>query len=373
MKQYSFGTCKLEIADPVVVGQAKGHFWFSTLHPFDDRNLLCEVVVTADMAQGKWPAKLYLSRDGGSSWNWVRDIDSYGPISTPLGPNRLLMMPYELWALSAKDKRNAQAEGTILTLSQEGSVAAETATVKFLDFPRDLADYHVGELYLLTNGNILRWRDGGLITTIYGRFAGEGKDCNIAMTSQDGGFTWRYHSLVAEGMTMQNAGEGANESNSVRLPDGRLMCVYRVGSSQPYCKSYSADEGATWTIPESMPGVFSVEPQLVRLGKGLILLSGGRPGLYLWVCADKEGKQWERINLAEHHNASLAEASSQYPASFCEGKDSSLSTSYTGMQKIGPNEALISYDRLTNSWSGAPGPWGKEDMVFTVRVKVEPR
>lgn len=124
-----------------------------------------------------------------------------------------------------------------------------------------------------------------------------------------------------------------------------------------------------------MKGVWSVEPQLRRLDNGLILLSGGRPGLFLWVCDDGEGRRWERFNLADHHNASTAASNLRYNDRFCEGQemfDPYQSTSYTGMQELGPDEVLVSYDRLGNGWQGSPGPWGKTDAVFTVRVKAVP-
>lgn len=371
MEEYPLADCVLHAAPPVEVGRAKGHHWFPSLHPIGEQGVLCEVVTTDDKAQGKWPAVLYLSRDRGASWRRAADIDSYGPISIPLGANQTLLMPYELWPLTPGDKRNAQADGTILTGGPNGNLSLATTPVKYLDFPRDLADYNVEELCLLTNGNILPSRDGSLLTTVYGQFAGESKYSNLAVRSDDGGRTWRFLSVVADWRQVPDAREGPDESNTVRLADGRLLCVYRVGSGTDYHKSYSSDEGATWTPPERMEGVFSVEPQLVRLDNGLILLSGGRPGLYLWVCSDGEGKRWERFNLASHHNACRPEEALRYPDAFCAGQDSSLSTSYTGMMKVGPNEVLLSYDRLANGWHGAPGPWGQADMVFTVRVQVE--
>jgi len=376
MKTYRLPTCTLNIETPALVGQAKGHFWFSTLHPLNEKEVLCEVVIADDKAQGQWPAVLYLSRDGGATWRKAADIASYGPISTPFGPRTLLFMPYELWPLEPGDKRNAKADGTIVTCDQSGHVAVRRATVRYLDFPRDLAPYHEDELLMLTNGNILPLRDRSKFATIYGTFAGEKQYVNVAVTSADEGLTWRFRSVVAGWQDTPGAGEGPCESNTCRLADGRLLCVYRVGSGRgsAYYQNTSADEGLTWSKPEPMPDVFSVEPQLVRLENGLILLSGGRPGLFLWVCADGEGKRWERVNLAAHHNETVADAALHYADGLAKGEDcpeSGQTTSYTGMVAIGPNEVLISYDRLANAWHGAPGPWGETDAVFCVRVKAQ--
>jgi len=372
MRGYEFEGFAIELDRPVEVDRGSGHFWFSTLHAVEGRDILCEVVTSDDRAQGKWPAVLCLSRDGGRSWTRITEIESYGPNSVRIGPRRLLLMPYELWPVSPGDKRDARAEGTVLRCSEDGVISAEPRAVQFLGFPRDLADYYEGELCLLTNGNILPLRDGRLLTTLYGKYAAEERYWNFAVTSDDGGFTWRYLSVVARPEGEGDVAEGPDESNTVRLADGRLLCVYRVGGCLEYRKSYSADEGATWSPPERVEGAWSVEPRLVRLESGLILLSGGRPGLFLWVCADGEGRRWERINLGSHHNALMPDASLHYSEQFCAGKkvcEPPQSTSYTGMVRTGPDEALVCYDRLGNGWAGAPGPWGEQDVVFCVRVR----
>jgi hypothetical protein len=372
MKRYDFDGFSLELDCPVEVGREAGHFWFPTIHPVKGRDLLCLAVTTDDKAQGKWPGVLSRSRDGGASWARARTIDSYGPNSLPLGQRRLLVMPYELWPVSPGDRRNARADGTVLSCPLKGALSAETAAVRFLDFPQDLADYHKGELCILTNGNILPIGDRLLFTTLYGRCVGDDRYTNFAVISEDGGFTWRFLSTVARPEGDADVAEGPDESNTVRLADGRLLCVYRVGSGLEYRKSYSADAGRTWTRPQVVEGAWSVEPQLVRLRNGLILLSGGRPGLLLWGCADGEGDRWEPVNLAEHHNALFPDSSLRYSDVFCQAKEPcepAQSTSYTGMKAVGPNEVVVCYDRLGNGWAGAPGPWGQHDVVFCVRVR----
>ena len=380
MRSYQLERSRLDIGAPVEVGRAKGHFWFPTLHAVEGNEILCEMTVSADVAQGKWPAVLYLSRDGGASWERAREIESYGHQTVRIAPRKLLLLPYELWPLALGDRRNLKADGTIFTCGRDGAVSAEPTPVRFVDFPRDLADSHEGELCLLTSGNILPLNDGRLLATVYGQYA-EDEELTLrvfAVSSEDGGFTWRYLSAVAGPEDVPDAAKKPrpSESNTVRLADGRLMCVYRVGSYLEYRKSYSADEGEAWTKPERMEGVWSVEPQLVRLENGLILLSGGRPGLLLWACADGEGREWERVNLGEHHNALVPDEAVRFSDVFCEAKetfDPYQSTSYTSLMAAGPDEALICYDRLANGWGGAPGPWGEADAVFCVRVRATRR
>jgi hypothetical protein len=374
MKSYSFDGIQVDIGTPVEVGRQSGHFWFSSVHRFSEEELLCEVVAAPDEAQGKWPAVLFSSRDQGASWTRSLDIDSYGPASVLLEPGRLLLMPYEVWPLTADNRRNGVADGTLLTRRSDGSMQAETTPVRFLNFPFDLAEYHEKELSLLTNGNILRLDSGRLLTTAYGHLEGDKKYSAFALTSEDGGLTWRFLSVVASWRDIPDAPEGPDESNTVLLADGRLMCVYRVGSGRDhlYHRSYSGDDGRSWSAPEPVNGAWSVEPGLTRLDNGLLLLSGGRTGLFLWLCPDGVGERWTPINLAEHHNACLTDASLHFSKAFCSARewyDPYESTSYTEILRIGPDEALICYDRLGNGWGGAPGPYGATDMVFCIRVR----
>ncbi|MBI2298249.1 MAG: exo-alpha-sialidase [Armatimonadetes bacterium] len=372
----TLASCVLTLTSPVLVDKAPGHFWFPTLHVAGTKWLVCEVVKTGDMAQGKWPAVLYVSADGGRTWRKGAETDSYGPASFSPAEGKLLIMPYEMWPLEPGDKRRARADGTRVSIADDGTVTTAAQPMQFLDFPRDLGPYNKDELCMLTNGNLLRRRDGSLIATMYGTYEGEKKYVNLALTGNDDGATWRYLGTVGTWQDTPGEPEGPCESSNVRLADGRLMCVYRVGSGRGhvYWRSYSADDGVTWTKPAAMPGVWSVEPQLVRLENGLILLSGGREGLFLWVCADGEGKQWEPVNLAEHHNRTLAGTALHLDPDYVSAKsngDPAASTSYTGMVQVGPNEVAVVYDRLANGWSGAPGPRGAEDAVFCVRVSAK--
>ena len=47
-----------------------------------------------------------------------------------------------------------------------------------------------------------------------------------------------------------------------------------------------------------------------------------------------------------------------------------MSTSYTGIMPLGSDEVMVAYDRLGNGWSGAPGPNGDLDRVFSIVLKV---
>ncbi len=374
MKTYRFEGINLEISAPFLVGCAEGHFWFPTVHPLDDSNIICEVVLSADVAQGEWPASLYLSRDSGNTWAHATDIDSYGHTSFLRAEHELVLMPYETWPLEPGDRRNGSAKGTVIRMTDDGDVSTDRVAMQFLGFPKDISDYHKNELTLMNNGNILKLSDGSLFTTLYGNYAGEEK-CSAWCLSSPDGITWTFLSLIASWKDTPGAKEGPDESATVRLTDGRLMCVYRIGSGrdQLFHKSVSADEGQSWSKPEAIAGAWSVQPRLASVGEHSILLAGGRPGLFLWANEDGTGGDWQRISLAAHHNELFDDPAFHFEEEVCSGEGRAKptqTTSYTGLAAISPDEAILCYDRLANGWDAAPGPWGQKSAAFAVRIRV---
>ena len=370
---YQLDRSTIEAAAPVEVGHKTGQFWFSTLHQIGTDTLVCSVVRADDTEQGQWPGELYVSEDGGVSWREDLAIESCGQASVRHDESSTLVMPYELWPASPGSKTDCVAPGTLLTKTSDGSIAAAARDVRFSNFP-SLAPYHQDVLCLLHSGNLLRLADGSLLTTLYGKLERDEKKWLIfAAVSNDGGFTWHYHSTVANCDDAPEAEEGPNESAVQLLDNGDLLCVLRVSSNSDFYKSYSRDGGVTWSKPTHMEGMWSVQPRLARLGNGALVLTCGRPGLFLWLCTDGKGEKWEALNLGTHHNECTEHEPHRFSEAFCRGEsdgDPAISTTYTGIMPWKSDGLIVTYDRLANGWSGASGPNGDFDRVFSVALKV---
>ena len=52
------------------------------------------------------------------------------------------------------------------------------------------------------------------------------------------------------------------------------------------------------------------------LTNGALLVSGGRPGLGLWVSADGFGRQWENFDIPTQHNKLMAEPAMKFCDAF---------------------------------------------------------
>ena len=202
---------------------------------------------------------------------------------------------------------------------------------------------------------------------------------NFFVSSTSEGRSWSYRSHIDFHSTMSSKAEGITESAIAELANGTLLSVFRLQSDLPLYKAYSTDEARSWSAPQRTPA-WSVYPQLRALPNGAVVLASGRPGLGLWVSSDSGGS-WAFTNLCAQHNRLYPDRALHYqPTELAVRNASSPGTwpmqtkAYVGMEVLGCEGAacdvMITYDRLANGNDGPPGPWGKVDAVFAMRVTV---
>ena len=153
--------------------------------------------------------------------------------------------------------------------------------------------------------------------------------------------------------------EGPGENDVVRLKDGTLLSVFRVDSCAPYWHSRSSDAGLTWSPPAALSKDVngSARPKLLLLPNGQPLLSGGRPGLFLWL-GDLTATHWTALNVAAIHNTlTRDEPAWQYAPGFIDGSAVGApcapvgpaggqrvpagTTSYASLLQTGPGQFLL--------------------------------
>ena len=39
-----------------------------------------------------------------------------------------------------------------------------------------------------------------------------------------------------------------------------------------------------------------------RLSSGTIVITSGRPGIYMWLSTDARGRSWQQVDIIGHHN-----------------------------------------------------------------------
>jgi hypothetical protein len=136
---------------------------------------------------------------------------------------------------------------------------------------------------------------------------------------------------------------------------------------------YSHDDGHTWSTPTVMPGPIGVEPKLRVLNKsGRLVLSTGRPGIFLYVANDPP-TTWSRFNIAAAHNQLVKDKTLKF-ATDIPGEGTNGTTSYTGLAVsraagAGDTDAVyVTYDRLGAGW-GTIGK-GQVSAVFCMKLEI---
>jgi hypothetical protein len=191
----------------------------------------------------------------------------------------------------------------------------------------------------------------------------------VALGSEDVGRTWHYLSTIAGADAVPDAREGVCESCLIKLADGDVMCVSRVGGGrdQLLSRTYSSDGGKTWSKVDRLPA-WSVLPAMVRLENGVIAVSTGRPGLFLWLSTDLRGRNWEPFDVMAYHNSAMDErhhispgkaglavlSRKEYRIKHLDFDHPDQTTSYTSMVEVSPNRLLLVYDRMPYGWMPVP-------------------
>lgn len=162
-----------------------------------------------------------------------------------------------------------------------------------------------GLMPIVWSGYIKELQDGSLVASVYGGFykSSLGKILRTGISfykSIDMGHNWSilgkipYHGLKENDETTNpfDGKNGFSEPSFEILKDGTYICVMRNENwNVPMCKSYSNDNGKTWSIPKPFTPN-GVKPRIILMDNGTMVLISGRPGIQLRVCVDGDGDIW---------------------------------------------------------------------------------
>jgi hypothetical protein len=238
-------------------------------------------------------------------------------------------------------------------------------------------------LNLRFDGNVIRVGNR-LIAPMYGTKEGDRFSRLMAVASSDEGRVWRYLSTIADGSILGDLrdkllAEGPNEAGMVELANGELMIVFRTGDGAGWHlnRAYSSDSGLTWSRPDQLPAV-GVEPSVVRCQNGIIALTTGRPGIYLWVSTDERAARWQSVDVVDYHNRWAPDSSHRIRYTTAGGKTvqgrhrhhKDQTTSYTEIVEVAPNRLLLIYDRTPFGWEPVPGASAEANRIFVMPIEL---
>ena len=355
---------RVTLSEPIAIGRSRGYFWFPNLWRMPNGDLLATISPVADIHMSSIPYLVTWSRDGGLSWSEPIVTNDGGQTLLQLSNGDAILLPYILrprpQGMGAPYNRIPAATRDVAYIPSGVTITGWPGPAKTIVPGLDMESFAF-------NGQTLQLQDGSYLATVYGALRDLPGDRIFAVQSSDG-VHWAIYSLIADNMCGVVGKEGPNESALLRLNDGRILCVFRVGSRANYGQCWSSDEGKSWSAPVTMDGVFSVQPSLATRADGVIALGGGRPGLYLWLNADGSGLTWQAIDMQAHHNACHP---NEAIARYTDHNHQQQTSAYTEVVAVDETHFLYLYDRLANGWHPIPEAMDDTNSVWLVRVSVE--
>jgi hypothetical protein len=360
VRTQQIGELEVTLSAPVLVARSQGYCWFPTLLRTGSGDLLAVMSNYHDDHVEKATALLSWSTSGGLTWSEPSvGLYSDASLRTPGGDQ--LLLPYYLRP-QPKGAMGAPYQ-LVPRGKREVKVVEEGLDVEGWPRPDKSLAPKLGLSGFVFNGSTIPIKDGTL-ATLYGYFQETKRYSLVAASSKDG-VTWKIRSTIADENCPLAGAEGPCESATCRLKDGRLLCIFRLASNVSYGQVWSDDDGQTWTKPEAMADIGSVQPALAVLESGTVILTGGRPGIWAWFNRDGDGKKWERLDLRAHHNACQTDDPVTNPAN--------STSAYTEVVALDGTHALCIYDRLARGWSAIPKDAKETNSVWVVRMTVKPR
>ncbi len=364
----------VELSTPVLVKRSRWFCWFPSLIRQPDGTLWAVMSAYADIHVSDSFNYLSRSRDGGLTWDEPRVIGDAGLTHLLLPDGSAMVMPYYL---------RPRAGGAIgapcnIIAPQGGQLTMRASGVNVTGWPRPPKSMgpELATAGFVFNGQVVNSRDGGYLATLYGNFEGDARYSLVMAESADG-FQWRIRTIIAGHDCPLKGEDGPCESALCRLPNGRLMCVFRLASFVPYGQAFSDDDGRTWTAPVAMPAS-SVEPSLQVMPTGVVALSGGRSGISVWLNADGSGTDWQAIDMVAHHNACLPQDTINPDSTqawiSCDDMVrkgiGGFSSCYTELMRLDDRHLLLIYDRLGLGWHAIPDNSAETNSVWVVRITI---
>eukprot|EP00052_Salpingoeca_macrocollata_P028592 m.278317 g.278317 ORF g.278317 m.278317 type:complete len:446 (+) comp22878_c1_seq13:3217-4554(+) len=178
----------------------------------------------------------------------------------------------------------------------------------------------------------------------------------VAFHSQDGGYSWQYISTLARARDYVFSQEGPNEHDLALLGDRRtVLAVVRMDAGDGahhqflnYYKSFSTDQGRTWSKLEEMKDIGCARPRLLFLN-GVLFLSGGRQenlGIeapMLWIDKTGTSNSFETYSVPYYHNLGETDSKYQFTSAVNHTKVRE-SSCYTALAPTSATSAMVMYD-----------------------------
>ncbi|MEO8877773.1 MAG: exo-alpha-sialidase [Polyangiaceae bacterium] len=184
-----------------------------------------------------------------------------------------------------------------------------------------------------------------LLATIYVNYTGQTGHHVDLLQSTNGGVTWTTRSTIGG-----FADRDLNETTVARVADGSLLAVMRASvpdsADSVLWSSRSKDDGKTWStltpvkIGAASTQALGVDPNLLLLPNGALVLAYGRPDNWVAISNDGTGETWDETQITYVN----------YPS---QGLRTHGSSGYSAFAQTDSNETVLIGDNCASNW-GCP-------------------
>lgn len=239
---------------------------------------------------------LVISRDNGKTWKTkIENSNFYMPAMFEKG-GKLFGIVYFTYPVSPDEEKMIY-----WTSEDEGKKWVQHQGIVYAPNGRQFKSNGIHGTWgsMLFHQGMQVMKDGSIQGLMYGSFEGDKKYSVVWVKSTDDCATWNIVSVVASGVPEDYPkAQGYCEPTFANVKDGSLLCVMRIGSYLPLFQSRSEDGGLTWSAPVEVPGLSqkdaqSVDPHLLLMKSGILILSYGRPDTRIAICRDGSGYRWD--------------------------------------------------------------------------------
>ncbi len=369
----------------VVAETSQGHCWYPDLLQFSTGQFMLVHSLNADRNDNLHNTQaVYLSTDQCHTFDFAYDVNGFqnggGEPRLSLDDGRIVGMSSYFKPDPAHPQKRFLAHRWCYDQGGRRYVV-EPWSVTLEGLPREVKSYQGSRtawVLITCFSDILVRDDGCWLACLHLAYEGDEKATVVAIASENEGLCWRYLATIARPEDAPHSLEGFGEPTIAELSNGEIICIMRVGQhhKQPdqwLTRSSSSDGGRSWSAIETLPA-WSVAPQCRRLQNNSVVLSTGRPGIFLWLAADDGASRWQSVDVVDWHNQALDETFHiKIPLNGIDAVSGrkGQTTSYTAMVEPSPNRIFLVYDRIPFGWGPVPEDSGERSQIYLLEAEIE--
>lgn len=299
-----------------------------------------------------------VSRDSGRTWSDQKELD-FGGVDGGTLADGTVLIPNGLytWWLNEHEARlhiNRSVDGGSTWLLDKDVRIRFPKSRKLREIKRLGGKLPSRPWLAFWASQIIPLEGQSALATMFGQLADSQQMRSLLIRTNDNGKHWDYVSCIAGDLPAPH--QGFYGVGLVRLGERELLAVCQTEFANPriLVQCRSTDLGKTWSEPILAPGIPRIgpdqrrytmpngkpggmdgalqHPMVIRLSSGPLILSFGRPGIFLAINWDGTGRSWDHVERIVPLG---------FQKSYCA---TDVTSGKAGIAPTGEDSLLIAYD-----------------------------